>query len=69
VTPLVEQLKTAAADDHIDTVHIVGNERLTVTVDDEQMPASDLGPYLRSEDVAVDEIDVYEDFTDTLPEA
>jgi len=68
VTPLVEQLISASDDGHIDTVHIVGNERLTVTVDANPMPASDLGDYLRGEDIPVDEIDVYDEFTDTLPE-
>lgn len=68
VTPLVEQLISASEDRHIDTVHIVGNERLTVTVDNEPMAASDLGNFLRGEDVPVHEIDVYDEFTDTLPE-
>lgn len=68
VTPLVKQLISASNSGHIKKVHFVGNERLTLTIDGKQMPASELGKYLNKEDVPVENIDVYESFTATMPE-
>lgn len=68
LTPLVDQVIGASNDGHIDSVHIVGSDRLTITVDGDPMPASALHEYLAGEDVSVDEIDVYDEFQATLPE-
>lgn len=69
VTPFVEQVIGAADDGHVDTVRVVGSDRLTITVDSDPMPASSLGEYLEGEGVPVEEIDVYDEFEATLPEA
>lgn len=69
VTPLVEQVIGAADEGHIDTVHVAGSDRLTITVDGDPMPASSLGEYLDGEDVPVAEIDVYDEFEATLAES
>lgn len=44
--------------DHIETIHIVGSEFLSVTVDDHTLTASELGDYLESEGHSVHQIDV-----------
>jgi CRISPR-associated protein Csh2 len=58
-TRLVTQLNDA--EDRIDTIHIVGDSRLTLTVDGESLTAAELGSHLEAVGHAVHEIDVIEE--------
>jgi len=53
---LVEALDSAR--DRIKEIHIVGDDRLTVTVDGETMDGEEFAAYLESEDHDVHRIDV-----------
>jgi CRISPR-associated protein Csh2 len=55
-TRLVSQLNNAA--DRIDTVHIVGDSRLSLTVDGESLTAADLGAHFERAGHSIHEIDV-----------
>jgi CRISPR-associated protein Csh2 len=66
VTKFVDRL--ASANDHIETVHIVGNKYLNVSYDGEQYgTAADLRELLENHGVPTSEIDVYGKFEETLP--
>jgi CRISPR-associated protein Csh2 len=67
VSGLLESLSLHA--DHIDTVHVVGSERLEVSNGDELLgTAADLAGIIQKQtNVAVQEVDVYEQFEETLP--
>lgn len=65
VTDLLNWIEDAAAD--IDVVHVVGSDRLTITNNGEEATASDLPSLLEATGVAVHEINVYDEFEETLP--
>ncbi|WP_135827778.1 type I-B CRISPR-associated protein Cas7/Csh2 [Halorussus halobius] len=66
VTAFVDRL--ADATDHVETVHVVGNEYLDVSYDGEQdWTAADLADLLDDHGVPTSEIDVYDEFEATLP--
>ena len=64
VTDFVEWVSGAASD--IETVHIVGSERLAIRCNGEEGTAADLPSILDSNGVTVHEIDVYDEFEETL---
>jgi len=67
VTTLVDRLGSQS--DRIETVHLVGDAYLTIGYDGTEVgPASELATLLTERGVDVHEIDVYEEFTETLPE-
>jgi len=66
VTKFVNRL--ASASDHVETVHFVGDEYLDVSYDGEQYgTAADLGALLEDHGVPTREIEVYDEFEQTLP--
>lgn len=66
VTKFVDRLESVR--EHIETVHIVGNEYLDVSYGGEAYgTAADLETLLEEHDVPSDEIDVYNEFEQTLP--
>jgi CRISPR-associated protein Csh2 len=66
VTKFVDRL--ASASDHVETVHVVGNEYLDVSYDGEQYgTAADLADLLEDHGLSTREIDVYTEFKETLP--
>ncbi|WP_435180399.1 type I-B CRISPR-associated protein Cas7/Csh2 [Halorussus sp. AFM4] len=66
VTKFVDRL--TAAGEHVETVHIVGNEYLDVSYDGEQYgTAADLADLLEDHGIPINEIDVYAEFEETLP--
>lgn len=67
ITPLVTQLVKAHEAGHIQTIHLVGNDRLTLTIDGEQLDANSLSERLTAEGLPVREISVFEEFSETLP--
>lgn len=68
VTSFVDRL--VSANEHVETVHIVGNEYLDVSYDGEEVgTAADLGTLLEEKGVPTSEIDVYGEFEETLPMA
>lgn len=68
VTDLVETLTAVAEADHLETVHVVGSDRLRVECEGSPIEtASDLPLELEERGVPVHTIDVYEEFERTLP--
>jgi CRISPR-associated protein Csh2 len=66
VTKFVDRL--ASVSDHVETVHVVGNEYLDVSYDGEQYgTAADLADLLDNHDLPTRKIDVYAEFEETLP--
>lgn len=65
VTNLVDRL--ASDVDHVETVHVIGDEFLDISYDGETYTAADLGSLLDDRGVPVDEVDVYDEFESTLP--
>ena len=66
VTNFVEWVRDAGGD--IQTVHLVGSERLAIKYDGEEATAADLPSILEAQGVSVHEIDVYDEFESTLAE-
>lgn len=65
VTKFVDRL--ASASDHIEMVHVVGNDYLDVSYRDEQYgTAADMSTLLEEQGVPAREIDVYDEFKGTL---
>ena len=65
-TAFVDRL--ASASDHVETVHVAGNEYLDVSYDGEQdWTAAEFADLLDAHGVPTSEIDVYRDFEKTLP--
>jgi CRISPR-associated protein Csh2 len=68
VTAFVNRLSSAA--DHVDTVHIVGDEYLDISYQEEAYgSAADLPGLLEDHGLSVREIAVYEEYQETLPAA
>lgn len=66
VTDFVDRLEAIA--DRIETVHVVGDDYLSISYGGEHVGvASDLPTLLEAHDFTTHEIDVYEEFTETLP--
>ncbi|MFC7079210.1 type I-B CRISPR-associated protein Cas7/Csh2 [Halorussus caseinilyticus] len=66
VTKFVDRL--ASASDHVETVHVVGDEYLDMSYDGERYgTAADLADLLESQGVPTTTIDVYAEFEETLP--
>ncbi len=66
VTKFVDRL--ASASDHVETVHFVGDEYLDVSYDGERHgTAASLGALLEERGVPTREIEVYDEFEQTLP--
>ncbi|SHH65730.1 type I-B CRISPR-associated protein Cas7/Csh2 [Halobaculum gomorrense] len=65
VTALVDRLASVA--DHIETVHVIGDEFLDITYDGDTHSAAAFGELLEEHNVPVHEIDVYDEFKTTLP--
>lgn len=68
VTDLVETLARVADDGHLETVHVAGSGRLSVTCDGAEIETADeIATALDERGVPVHEIEVYEEFDRTLP--
>jgi len=68
VTALLDRLESAAA--HIDTVHVVGSDYLDISVGGEPAgSAADLSSHISDRGIDVHEIDVYDEFQQTLPDS
>jgi CRISPR-associated protein Csh2 len=68
VTDLLNRLESAA--DYIDTVHVVGSDYLDISVNGKPAgSAADLPARISDRGIDVHEIDVYEEFTATLPDS
>ncbi len=68
VTDLVETLESVANDGHLETVHIAASDRLSVTCDESTIESADeIANELSDRGVPVEEIDVYDEFEQTLP--
>ncbi len=68
VTNLVETLARVAAAGHLETVHVAGSSRLSVTCDGTEIETADeIALALNEHGVPVHEIDVYDEFDRTLP--
>jgi CRISPR-associated protein Csh2 len=65
VTDLLSWIEDASTE--IDTVHVVGSDRLTITNEGQEATAADLPSLLEDVGVTVHEIDVYDEFEETLP--
>ncbi len=68
VTRLVETLSDVADAGHLETVHVSGSDRLTVTCDGVDIStAAEFGEALDQVGVPVHEVSVYDEFEHTLP--
>lgn len=68
VTNLVDTLSAVAEDGHLKTVHIAGSRRLAIACEGAEIETADeIADELAERDVPVHEIDVYEEFDETLP--
>jgi CRISPR-associated protein Csh2 len=65
VTDLLNWIGDASTE--IDTIHVVGSDRLTITNEGQEATAADLPSLLEDAGVAVHEVDVYDEFEETLP--
>lgn len=59
VTPLINALDRAS--EQVETIHVVGDDRLTLEIDGESRSADTLGDYLAKQGHSVHEIDVIEE--------
>lgn len=67
ITPFISQLEHANERNHIEMVHIAGNDQLRLSINGEQIPASTLTAELTDRDIPVRKIAVFEESADTLP--
>jgi len=67
VSDLLTHLESIS--EHIETVHVTGSDYLELTDGEESIgTAADLGSLLEDRGIPVDEIDIYDEFDQTLPE-
>ncbi|MDS0241385.1 MULTISPECIES: type I-B CRISPR-associated protein Cas7/Csh2 [unclassified Haloferax] len=68
VTTLLNRLETLSDAGQVESVAVIGSEYLSVSVDGDVIgTAADLGSELNARGVPTHEVDVYEDFQETLP--
>lgn len=68
VTPLVETITSASEEGHIERVHLVGSNRLHASCDGADIDTvADVSRVLDERGVSVHEIDIYDEFEETLP--